>query len=160
MTKLQINDPVPEFLIQNSHNETISIFNINQPIILYFYPKDDTPGCTKEALGFSCLHEEFVQNGFVIIGVSKDNPSSHHKFINKYNLPFYLYSDQNSDICEKFGVWVEKSMYGRKYMGIDRVTFLIGKDKKIKHIWDKVKPNEHPSEVLEFIKNSYRESIG
>lgn len=117
-------------------------------LVLYFYPKDDTPGCTTEAQGFTALAGEFASANAVIIGVSKDSPARHQKFIGKYDLKLLLASDEQGDICQAYGTWVEKSLYGRKYMGIDRATFLIGKDGTIARIWRKVKVKGHADEVL------------
>jgi thioredoxin-dependent peroxiredoxin len=121
-------------------------------LILYFYPKDDTPGCTKEAQGFSERAAEFAAIGADIVGISKDSAKSHAKFAGKYDLTVDLGSDESGAVCEAFGVWVEKSMYGRLYMGIERATFLIGADGKIARIWRKVKVPGHVAEVIEAAK--------
>ena len=117
-------------------------------LILYFYPKDDTSGCTKEAQEFSALCSEFADAGAVIVGISKDSEKSHAKFITKYDLSVSLGSDESGDVCEAFGVWVEKSMYGKKYMGIERSTFLIDAQGKIVRVWRKVKVPGHAADVL------------
>jgi thioredoxin-dependent peroxiredoxin len=117
-------------------------------LILYFYPKDDTSGCTKEAQEFSALAVEFAKAGAVVIGISKDSEKSHGKFITKYDLKVALGSDESGAVCEAFGVWVEKSMYGKKYMGIERSTFLIDGQGKIVQAWRKVKVPGHAAEVL------------
>ena len=117
-------------------------------LVLYFYPKDDTPGCTTEAQGFTALADDFAKAGAVIIGVSKDSAARHQKFIGKYGLKVQLASDDDGGICEAYGTWIEKTLYGRNYMGIDRATFLIGKDGKIARIWRKVKVKGHADEVL------------
>ena len=117
-------------------------------LILYFYPKDDTSGCTKEAQEFSALCPEFAEAGAVIVGISKDSEKSHAKFIAKYDLKVSLGSDESGGICEAFGVWVEKSMYGKKYMGIERSTFLIDAQGKIARVWRKVKVPGHAADVL------------
>ena len=121
-------------------------------LVIYFYPKDDTPGCTKEALEFSNLKNDFDKKNVNIIGVSKDSIEKHQKFISKYNLSFRLASDEDLKICETFKVWVEKSMYGKKYMGIERSTFVIDKNFKIINSWRKVKVNGHVDEVVNFLK--------
>jgi thioredoxin-dependent peroxiredoxin len=121
-------------------------------IVLYFYPKDDTSGCTKEAIEFSALKKDFDKLGAVVIGVSKDSAASHGKFRTKHKLNVELGADDSGEVCEAYGVWVEKSMYGKKYMGIERSTFLIGADGKIAHIWRKVKVPDHASEVLAAVK--------
>nr|WP_047166481.1 peroxiredoxin [Sphingomonas sp. Y57] len=117
-------------------------------LVLYFYPKDDTPGCTTEAQSFTTLADDFAKAGATIIGVSKDSAARHQKFIDKYGLKLRLASDTDGSVCEAFGTWIEKSLYGRKYMGIDRATFLIGKDGTIARIWRKVKVKGHAEEVL------------
>jgi thioredoxin-dependent peroxiredoxin len=117
-------------------------------LILYFYPKDDTSGCTKEAQEFSALSAEFSKAGAVVVGISKDSEKSHSKFITKYDLKVALGSDESCAVCEAFGVWVEKSMYGKKYMGIERSTFLIDADGKVVRVWRKVKVHGHAAEVL------------
>lgn len=121
-------------------------------LVIYFYPKDDTGGCTKEAQAFTALMPEFAKAGTAVIGVSKDSVASHTKFIKKYDLAVVLGSDGDGSMCEAFGVWVEKSMYGRKYMGIERSTFLIGEDGKIAQIWRKVKIPGHAESVLESVR--------
>ena len=118
-------------------------------LVLYFYPKDDTPGCTKEGQQFSELSSEFAACGAIVLGVSKDSEKSHSKFIAKYDLKVELGSDVSGDVCEAFGVWVEKSMYGRQYMGIERATFLIDAGGKIARVWRRVKVPGHAAEVLE-----------
>lgn len=117
-------------------------------LVLYFYPKDDTPGCTTEAQGFTALADDFAKAGASVIGVSKDTPAKHQKFIDKYGLKLRLASDTDGSVCEAYGTWIEKKLYGREYMGIDRATFLIGKDGTIARIWRKVKVKGHAEEVL------------
>ncbi|HEY0327141.1 MAG TPA: peroxiredoxin [Allosphingosinicella sp.] len=119
-----------------------------QKLVLYFYPKDDTSGCTREAQDFSAVAEEFEKAGTFVIGVSKDDPRSHAKFTGKYDLKVRLLSDMDGAACDAFGTWVEKSMYGRKYMGIERATFLIDRDGVVKRVWRKVKVPGHAEEVL------------
>ncbi len=119
--------------------------------IIYFYPKDDTPGCTKEAIEFSSKITEFENNNVSIYGVSKDSSDKHKKFISKHNLKFQLITDENGVLCEKFKVWVEKSMYGKKYMGIQRSTFLIDNNQTVLKVWRNVKVKGHVDEVLDFI---------
>ena len=119
-----------------------------QKLVLYFYPKDDTSGCTREAQDFSALAEEFEKAGTFVIGVSKDDPKSHAKFTGKYDLKVRLLSDMDGAACEAFGTWVEKSMYGRKYMGIERATFLINREGVVERAWRKVKVPGHAEEVL------------
>ena len=120
----------------------------SQPMILYFYPKDDTPGCTQESCDFRDAYAQFQESGVSIYGVSKDTVTSHHKFIHKYHLPFPLITDESGEICGAYGVWAEKSMYGKKYWGIERTTFLIMPDGTIGHVWNKVKVPSHVEMVL------------
>ena len=124
---------------------------IGKKVIIYFYPKDDTPGCTTEALDFSSFKKKFEALNVSIIGVSKDSIKKHEKFIQKHNLKIDLASDEDGSICEKFGVWTEKSMYGKKYMGIERSTFLFDENLNLVHLWNKVKVKNHVQEVFEHI---------
>ena len=154
MAKLEIGKKAPEFSVRYQEGKTVKLSDFKgKNIILYFYPKDDTPGCTKEACNFRDSYDIFRKNGIEILGVSKDSADSHKKFIGKYNLPFKLLSDEDGKICEKYGAWVEKSLYGRKYIGIARTTFLIDKEGKIKHIFRNVNPEQHDKEILEMFKN-------
>lgn len=121
-------------------------------LVVYFYPKDDTPGCTKEAQGFTALMPEFQKAGAAVLGISKDSVKSHAKFADKYGLSVVLGSDGDGSVCEAFGTWVEKSMYGKSYMGIERATFLIGADGKIAQVWRKVKVPGHAESVLEAVR--------
>lgn len=147
---LQEGDMAPEFTLPTDGDGTVSLADLkgSKKVVLYFYPKDDTPGCTVEAKDFRDAMADFEKAGTVIIGISKDAVSKHNKFKEKYCLPFTLVSDAESDVCERYGQWVEKSMYGKKYMGINRATFLIGKDGKIAKLWPKVKIEGHAQEVL------------
>jgi peroxiredoxin Q/BCP len=147
MAKLTIGDIAPEF---QAGGFDLKDFK-GQFLVLYFYPKDDTPGCTIQAIGFTSHKAIFDGLGAKILGVSKDSKESHEKFKNKYCLTFDLLSD-DADVCEKYGVWVEKSMFGKKYMGIERSTFLIDKKGYIAHIWPKVTVNDHAQEVMAKIK--------
>ena len=121
-------------------------------VVLYFYPKDDTSGCTKEAQAFTEDAGDFEAAGAVVIGVSKDSVAKHDKFVAKYDLGVILASDETSDVCERYGVWVEKNMYGKKYMGIERATFLIDGEGTVRNVWRKVKVPGHSAEVLEAVK--------
>jgi len=123
-----------------------------KPVVLYFYPKDDTPGCTTEACGFRDAQPDFKKLKAQVIGVSKDSAARHDKFKAKYDLNFPLVADEDGKICEKYGTWIEKSLYGRKYMGIDRATFLIDKEGVVRRIWNKVKVAGHVDEVREALK--------
>ena len=120
-------------------------------VVLYFYPKDDTPGCTTEACELRDVHKQIANKNAVVLGVSPDSAKSHEKFSTKFNLPFTLVTDEDHNICEAYGVWKEKSMYGRKYMGVERTTFIIGPDGNITKIFRKVKPAGHAEEVLSAI---------
>lgn len=143
-------DPVPAFDMPLDTGGRISAGSLRgRPYVLYFYPKDDTSGCTKEAIAFSKLHDAFGELGVEVIGVSRDPLSAHAKFRSKHGLTVHLASDEDGSVCEAFGVWVEKSMYGKKYMGIERSTFLVGPDGRIARIWRKVKVPGHAEEVLE-----------
>jgi len=121
-------------------------------VVLFFYPRDDTSGCTKEAVGFSELAAEFDKAGAVVVGISKDGIKKHDKFRDKHSLKVPLLSDENSDVTERFGAWVEKSMYGKKYMGIERSTFLIDGSGTVRRVWRKVKVPGHVDEVLDAVK--------
>ena len=147
--KLSEGNTAPEFTAMTSGGGKISLSDYKgRNVILYFYPKDDTPGCTKEACAFRDGFSEFKERDAVILGVSTDAVKSHDKFVEKYKLPFTLLADEDKKIVEAYGVWGEKTFMGRKYMGTHRVTFLIGPDGRIKRIWSNVKPEEHAAEVL------------
>ncbi|MCP5361837.1 MAG: peroxiredoxin [Hyphomicrobiales bacterium] len=147
---LKVGDYAPEFMMPTDGEGEISLGALKgKNVVLYFYPKDDTPGCTKEAQKFTELSDQFNRASTVILGVSKDNVSSHDTFKAKYCIPFQLAYDETGTVCEAYGTWVEKSMYGKKYMGIQRDTFLINDEGKIAAIWRKVKVEGHAQEVLE-----------
>lgn len=149
MSDLKIGDLAPQFSAQRDGGETLSLSDFKgQQVVLYFYPKDDTPGCTKEAIGFTQSSDDFAKADTTVIGVSKDTVKKHDKFVAKHDLGIALISDEDGAICEAYGTWVEKSMYGRTYMGIERATFLIGADGQIKQIWRKVKVAGHVAAVL------------
>ncbi|MEM6356035.1 MAG: peroxiredoxin [Pseudomonadota bacterium] len=146
-------DMAPDFTLPADGGRTLSLADFaGKPLVLYFYPKDDTSGCTKEAVGFSELVGEFQSAGAAIVGVSKDTAAKHDKFIAKHDLKVSLLSDAEGDLCERYGVWKEKSMYGKKYMGIERSTFLIGTDGKIVEAWRNVKVPGHIDTVLAAVK--------
>ncbi|HUC61009.1 MAG TPA: thioredoxin-dependent thiol peroxidase [Alphaproteobacteria bacterium] len=150
---LEIGDRAPAFTAPTDGGGSLSLASLKgKRVILYFYPKDDTSGCTKEACGFREMFPKFGKTDAVVVGVSRDSVASHDKFKKKYKLPFALVSDADGKITEAYGVWVEKSMYGRKYMGIERATFLIDKAGKIAGVWRKVKVPGHVEEVLEAAK--------
>ncbi len=153
MTKLNVGDQAPDFDLPVSATKKIKLSELKgQFVVLYFYPKDDTPGCTVEAKGFNDLKADFQAANALIVGVSKDNLAAHEKFKNKYCLDFDLVSDADSNTCENYGVWVLKTMFGKPYMGVTRITFLIDKEGKIAYIWSKVSVSEHAKEVLDMIK--------
>jgi peroxiredoxin Q/BCP len=149
MSQLVFGAKAPAFSAPDQSGKTVSLSDFKgKTVILYFYPKDDTPGCTVEACSFRDEHPVFKKKGAVVIGVSPNNAKSHAKFIEKFELPFTLLSDADHKIAEAYSVWVEKSMYGRKYMGMERSTFVIDGGGKLKAIYRKVKPAEHIAEVL------------
>jgi peroxiredoxin Q/BCP len=142
-------DKAPDFTAATDGGGKVSLAKLKgKKVILYFYPKDDTSGCTAEACGFRDNLPKFGKSEAVVIGVSRDSIASHDKFKKKYDLPFALASDEDGKICEAYGTWVEKSMYGRKYMGIERATFLIDAKGVIRNVWRKVKVTGHIEEVL------------
>jgi peroxiredoxin Q/BCP len=142
-------DRVPDVKLVGMEEKPISPADFRgQKLVVYFYPKDDTTGCTREAQDFTALAGEFEKAGTWVLGVSKDEVSKHRKFIDKYGLKVALASDSDGSACEAFGVWVEKALYGRRYMGIERATFLIDRDGRIHRIWRKVKVAGHAQEVL------------
>ena len=146
---VEAGDPVPDVKLEGAGGKALSPADFKgQKLVLYFYPKDDTSGCTREAQDFSVLAGEFEKAGTWILGVSKDSAKSHAKFAEKYDLKVPLASDPDGAVCQAFGTWVEKSMYGRKYMGIDRATFLVDRDGVVKRVWRKVKVPGHAEEVL------------
>jgi peroxiredoxin Q/BCP len=146
---LQEGDMAPAFSMPASGGRTVSSDALKgKPFVLYFYPKADTPGCTKEACAFQEALPQLGKIGIDVIGVSKDKMKPIDKFAEKYKLSFPLASDETTNVAEDYGVWVEKSMYGKKYMGMERTTFLIGKDGKIAKIWPKVKVDGHAAEVM------------
>ena len=152
MVQIKEGNKISNFILPRDGSGTIdTLKDINNLYIVYFYPKDDTPGCTIEAINFSESSSFFEDNSIKIIGVSKDTVEKHDKFKNKHNLNIILASDIDGKICESFGVWVEKSMYGRRYMGIERSTFIIDKNHIIKKVWRKVKVKDHVEHVKEEI---------
>ena len=145
-----VGDTAPAFTLPRDGGGEVSLSDFaGKKVVLYFYPKDDTLGCTKEALGFTDMVAEFDAAGTVILGVSKDSVKKHEKFVAKHDLKNALPSDEEGDVCERYGTWVEKSMYGKTYMGIERSTYLIGADGKIAEVWRKVKVPGHVEAVLE-----------
>ncbi|HTQ50691.1 MAG TPA: thioredoxin-dependent thiol peroxidase [Candidatus Acidoferrales bacterium] len=147
--KLKEGDAAPEFSAATNGGGRLALADLKgKNIILYFYPRDDTPGCTREACAFRDHFGEFKKRGAVVLGVSTDPVKSHDKFVQNFKLPFTLLADEDKHIVTAYGVWGEKSFMGRKYLGTHRVTFLIGPDGRIRKIWPAVKPDEHAAEVL------------
>ena len=150
---LAVGKKAPEFKLAGSNGEQVALSALRgKTVVLYFYPKDDTPGCTKEACEFRDAARKFTSKKAVVVGVSPDSLKSHDRFIDKFDLPFVLLSDPDHEVAEKYGVWVEKSMYGRKYMGIERSTFVIDPTGKLKAEFRKVKVDGHVDEVLAAVK--------
>ncbi len=150
---LQEGDRAPAFTLEMDDGDTLSLKDLKgKKVVLYFYPKDDTPGCTKEAVAFSEDIAKFKRAGAAVIGVSKDSVAKHRKFKDKHGLKVALGADEAGDVVEAYGVWVEKNMYGKKYMGIERSTFLIDEKGVIRNIWRKVKVPGHAAAVLEAVK--------
>jgi thioredoxin-dependent peroxiredoxin len=142
-------DRAPSITATATDGSSVNLASPGQPLVLYFYPKDDTSGCTREAQDFTALANDFREAGVKVIGISRDPMKSHEKFIGKYDLAVPLVSDEDGRISDAFGTWVQKSMYGRKYMGMERSTFLIGDDGRVVRAWRKVKVPGHAQEVLE-----------
>ena len=146
---IDAGDKAPAFTLPTDGGGTVSLAKLRgKKVILYFYPKDDTPGCTKEACGFRDTFPDFSKAGAEVIGISKDSVKRHDNFKAKYKLPFHLAADVDGEVCEAYGTWIEKSMYGRKYMGIERATFLIDGKGVVRQVWHKVKVPGHAEEVL------------
>jgi thioredoxin-dependent peroxiredoxin len=142
--------PAPEFTLTSDEGEKVSLASLRgRPVVLYFYPKDDTPGCTTQACGIRDAWGDFEQRGAVVLGVSPDAETSHVKFKEKYGLPFTLLADTGHEVAEDYGVWVEKTNYGKTYMGIERSTFVIDADGKVARVMRRVKPDTHAREVLD-----------
>ncbi len=146
---VKIGEKAPDFKLPSGNGQIVSLRNLKgKKIVLYFYPKDDTPGCTKEACSFEQNNMALQKKGAVVIGISADNPDSHAKFAKKYGLSFPLLSDEKREIIKLYDVWKEKSLYGKKYFGIERTTFVIDEHGIIRHIFNKVKVDGHTDEVL------------
>jgi peroxiredoxin Q/BCP len=147
--KLKIGNAAPKFESKDQDGNPVKLSDYKgKKVIIYFYPKDDTPGCTAEACNLRDNYHRFTAQGYEILGISSDNEKSHRKFIDKYDLPFRLIADTDKSIHEKYGTWVEKSMYGRKYMGTARTTFVIDEKGEIKDIIEKVNTKEHTDQIL------------
>jgi len=149
---LKEGDIAPDFSLISDEGKDIKLSDFRgKKVVLYFYPKDNTPGCTKEACSFRDVYNDILLKGAVVIGISIDPPKSHKKFKEKFVLPFYLLSDPDHKVIEMYGQWVKKSMYGKEYFGTNRATFIIDENGKIIKIFDKVKPDEHGKEVLNLL---------
>jgi peroxiredoxin Q/BCP len=154
---VNINDKAPEFTLPDQNGKEISLKNFRgKYVVLYFYPRADTPGCTVEACEFRDSYRKIQNSGAVILGISPDQPKAQKKFEEKYSLPFTLLGDADKKVGNAFGVIQEKNMYGKKVMGVARTTFIIGPDGKIKHIFQKVKPEGHAEEVLAYLKQAQK----
>ncbi|WP_126425366.1 thioredoxin-dependent thiol peroxidase [Brevibacillus marinus] len=150
---VEVGQPAPDFTLSANNGQTISLHQYRgKNVVLYFYPKDMTPGCTTEACDFRDYHPKFSQLNTVVLGISPDTVASHDKFAAKYELPFPLLADPDHEVAEAYGVWVLKNMYGKEYMGIERSTFLIDKEGNIAQVWRKVKVAGHVQEVLQYIE--------
>jgi len=150
---LEAGDKAPDFTLPADGGGTVSLKALKgKPVVLYFYPKDDTSGCTAEACAFRDAHPDFSRVKAEIVGISRDSVASHDEFKQKFKLPFPLASDEDGTVCQAYGVWVEKSMHGRKYMGIERSTFLIDAKGAVRNVWRKVKVPGHAEEVLEAVR--------
>ncbi|WP_262691758.1 thioredoxin-dependent thiol peroxidase [Kordiimonas aestuarii] len=150
---LDVGMPAPDFSLPGDNGQTITLSGYRgKKVVLYFYPKDDTPGCTTEAKDFTTLADDFASAGAVVIGMSKDKATKHDKFIAKHDLKVKLASDEDGKTIEKYGVWIEKNMYGRTYMGIERATFLIDTNGVVQNVWHKVRVKGHAEAVLNAVK--------
>ena len=152
---MKVNDKAPAFsLLDQDGNKVLLRDFAGKTVVLFFYPKADTPGCTVEACGFRDTYKKLKATGAVILGISADASEKQKKFEQKFDLPYPLLADTDKKVCEAFGVIQEKSMYGKKYMGIARMTFVMGPSGKIQHVYEKVKPEGHAEEILSFLKNA------
>jgi peroxiredoxin Q/BCP len=149
----QTGHPAPEFQLKDQNGNDVKLSRLRgKNVVLYFYPKDDTPGCTREACDFRDEHSALESAGAVVLGVSPDDTKSHQKFATKFSLPFPLLADTERQVCDAYGVWGEKSLYGRKFMGVTRATFLIDTEGKVSRVWPKVKVDGHVQEILQSLK--------
>jgi peroxiredoxin Q/BCP len=149
----KVGEPAPFFELPNENGEMVKLTDFQgAPLVLYFYPKDDTPGCTKEACALRDDYSAYQKAGVKILGVSADSPASHRKFKDKYDLPFSLLADEEHEICEAYGVWAKKKFRGREYMGIKRTTFIIDGEGNISHVFENVKPAGHSQELIEALQ--------
>jgi len=149
---LQENDVAPDFSLPSDRGETVTLSSFRgKKVVVYFYPKDNTPGCTREACSFRDAYGEFLGKGAVVIGISPDTASSHDRFRARYGLPFYLLSDRDHAVAERYGAWGEKTSFGKKTVGILRSTFIVGEDGRIVKVFPRVSPEGHAQEVLEHL---------
>ena len=150
---INVMDKAIDFTLNNQDGKAISLHNfIGKKVVLYFYPKDNTPGCTVEACGLRDVYDDILDIGAVVLGVSADNETSHIKFRNKFELPFHLLADTEKEVCMAYGAWDEKKMYGKVFFGIKRITYIINEEGIISHVWKKVTPKNHAEEILEALK--------
>ncbi len=150
---MEVNEKVANFTLQNDQEKTVNLTDFaGKPVVLFFYPKADTPGCTIEACGFRDAFTKLQAAGAVVLGISRDTPKAQRKFREKYELPYTLLADVDEVVCNQFGVLKEKNMYGKKVWGIERTTFVIGPDQRLVHVFPKVKPEGHAEEVLALLK--------
>jgi len=150
---LEIGVKVKNFSLPDAHGQMHHLYDyLGKRIVIYFYPKDNTSGCTTQACAFRDSYDEFKKRDIVVIGISKDSPKSHQKFIDNHELPFLLLSDESIEVCSYFGVYVEKSMYGRKYMGVNRSTFILNEEGIITHVFKKASPKENASDILKVLE--------
>ena len=149
-----VGDPAPDFTLHDQNGDAVTLSSLKgQPIVLYFYPKDDTPGCTTEACAFRDARSDYEQAGAKVIGVSPDDVDSHKKFVDKYQLPFTLVADPEKTLCEAYGVWKEKNMYGKKSWGVERTTFVIDRNGTIARVFRRVRVDGHSQKVLETLQS-------
>jgi peroxiredoxin Q/BCP len=153
MKMIDVGDKAPDFTLPRDGGDAVTLSKeLSGAVVLYFYPRDDTPGCTREAVDFTSLAAEFAAAGAKVFGISKDTVAKHGKFRDKHDLGIPLLSDAESDVCERYGTWVEKSMYGKTSLGIERATFLIDKTGTVRNVWRKVKVPGHAEEVLDAVR--------
>ena len=150
-----VGTPAPDFTLPSGSGESVHLADLHgKQVVLYFYPKDDTPGCTVEACSFRDAWHDMQAKGIVVLGISRDSVKSHQKFADKHGLPFTLLSDEDGTVAQQYGVWVERSMYGKKYMGVARSTFYVRPDGQIGHVWQQVKPDGHAQKVMEYLEKN------
>lgn len=150
-----VGTEAPDFTLPNEQGQPVTLSDLRgKQVVLYFYPKDDTPGCTVEACGFRDAWHLMHARGIVVLGISRDSVKSHQKFAAKYGLPFTLLADEGGQVAQRYGVWVEKSMYGKKYMSTARTTFYVRPDGRVGHVWEQVRPEGHAQKVLDYLEKN------